>query len=95
MLFFGLKVLLSLAPSIEGGPVTTFLSEALEAVMEGRPDQPIKLADGDPPTFVRAAWLVHALSPEALARAEAHIASERGSDDPPRVRRGAAQERAA
>lgn len=46
---------------------------ALMCVLEGNPDAAIEIA---PQTFVRAGFLVAALSPELQARADAFVAQE-------------------
>lgn len=50
------------------------LLEAMVAVLERDPDRPILLAED---TYVRASYLVLALAPEALERANANIKKER------------------
>ena len=58
----------------EGRPTRVVLADAIEAVLEGRPEQPIKLATnpaGD--LYVRAAYLIDAVAPEMSARAAGFI----------------------
>ena len=58
----------------EGRPTRVVLAEAMEAVLEGHPEKPIKLATnplGD--LYVRAAYLIDSVAPEMSARAAAFI----------------------
>jgi hypothetical protein len=59
---------------IECRPTRVVLAEAMEAVLEGHPEEPIKLVT-DPVggLYVRAAYLVDAVAPEMSARAGAFI----------------------
>ncbi len=55
-------------------PTRVVLAEAMEAVLEGQPEKSIKLATnpaGD--QYVRAAYLIDAVTPEVSARAAAFI----------------------
>jgi hypothetical protein len=55
-------------------PTRVVLAEAMEAVLEGHPERPIKLATnpvGD--LYVRAAYLIDSVAPEMSARAAAFI----------------------
>jgi hypothetical protein len=59
---------------MECRPTKVVLAEALEAVLEGHPEEPIKLvADPVGGLYVRAAYLVDAVAPEMLARSGAFI----------------------
>ncbi len=60
----------------------TFMREAVDAVMAGFPARPICIrtaeqGEGLGSVYVRAAYLVGMLSPEAAERAKAHVAQER------------------
>jgi hypothetical protein len=50
------------------------LAEAMEAVLEGHPEKPIKLATNpDETLYVRAAYLVDAFAPEMSAHTAAFL----------------------
>lgn len=55
-------------------PTTVVLLEAMEAVLEGHPEKPIKLATNPvEDLYVRAVYLVDAVAPELSAPAAAFI----------------------
>jgi hypothetical protein len=55
-------------------PTRVVLAEAMEAVLEGHPETPIKLATNPArDVYVRAAYLVDAVAPDLTAQAAAFI----------------------
>jgi hypothetical protein len=55
-------------------PMRVVLAEAMEAVLDGRPENPIKLATNPVrDLYVRAAYLLDSLAPELSARAAASV----------------------
>jgi hypothetical protein len=71
-------------------PTRVVLAEAMEAVLEGHPEQPIKLATNPvQDLYVRAAYLLDSVAPEMSARAAAFIFRQAAAGQvPTRLARG-------